>query len=264
MDILGLGLPITKVPYFEGAPSSPGEVGPAGTNVLWFDWTDRNTVTLSGSLIESIDNKATETPWDTYKLNATSGQEPELSATNGQNNLSYSLHDTNSDKSYTLVDANGGNISVPYGEDYTLVVVQDNDQDSGVSGLTGGRTPNGYAFRWSGDVLIGTVYAQGGQASDSINPVGTTEKDFGVAIQRVDNVNDQVEVIFNGVSPNSPGNISGDPVNTVDNLFVGKASTAGQYYKGKIYEFMLYKAALTNAEIAQLHAYITNKYNFPI
>ena len=263
MDILGLGLPITKVPYFEGAPSSPGEVGPAGTNVLWFDWTDRTSITLSGSLIESINNKATITPWNTYKLAATSSQEPTLGSVGGQNNYSYSTHD-GTDQAYTLVDANGGNISVPYGEDFTLVVVQDNDAASGVSGMTGGRTPNGYAFRWSGSTLIGTVYAQGGQASDSINPVGTTEFDFGVALQTVDNVNDEVEVIFNGVSPNSPGAISGNPVNTVSNLFVGKANTGGQLYKGKIYEFMLYKAALTSAEIAQLHAYITNKYNFPI
>lgn len=263
MDILGLGLPITKVPYFEGAPSSPGEVGPAGTNVLWFDWTDRGTLTLSGDLIETVDNKATVTPWDTYKLTTTASQEPSL-VSGGQNNLSYSSHN-GTDKAYTLTDANGGNISVPYGQDYTLVVVQDNDASgSTVSGMTGGRTPNGYAFRWSGATLIGTVYAQGGNASDSLNPVETSEYDFGVAIQTVDNANDEIEVIFNGVAPNSPGAIVGDPVNTVSNLFVGKANTAGQFYTGKIYEFMLYKAALTDVEIAQLHAYITNKYNFPI
>jgi hypothetical protein len=257
MDILGLGLPITKTQYFDGL-MGPTDIGGDNT-ILWFDWTDEPTVTQSTGNIESISNKVTITPWSTTYLGNVGGN-PVYSNLNGQNGFNFSSH-LGGGQAYELYDSGGSVASVNFGEDYTIAVVQENDALSGLSGLTGGRSPNGYAFRWSGNTLIGTTYAAGGQASDSINPVGTSENDFGFCLQVVDNVNDQLSVIFNGDS-NTPGTISGDPVGTVGKLFVGKGNTTGQYYTGKIYEFMLFKGVLTAEQLAQLDTYVKTKYNF--
>jgi len=257
MDILGLGLPITKTQYFDGL-KGPTDIGGDDT-ILWFDWTDRPTVVESTGNIESISNKATVTPWSTAYL-ASIGGTPVYSNLNGQNGFNFSSH-LGGGQSYQLYDSGGNAQSVNYGEDYTIAVVQENDAFSGVSGITGGRSPNGYAFRWSGSTLIGTTYAQGGQANDSINPVGTSENDFGFCLQIVDNVNDQISVVFNGDS-NTPGTITGDPVNTVGALYVGKGNNTSQYFTGKIYEFMLFKGVLSPEQLVQLNTYVKTKYDF--
>ena len=257
MDILGLGLPITKTQYFDGL-KGPADIGGEDT-ILWFDWTDKPTVSESTGNIDSISNKVTVTPWSTTHLLSVGGTTPTYEAS-GQNDFNYSKH-LGGGQAYQLYNLAGGAASVNFGEDYTVAIVQENDALSGVSGLTGGRTPNGYSFRWSGNTLIGTTYAAGGQASNSINPVGTSENDFGFCLQVVDNVNDQLRAIFNGNS-NTPGAISGDPVSTVGALYVGKGNTSGQYFTGKIYEFMLFKGVLTAEQLAQLDTYVTTKYNF--
>jgi hypothetical protein len=257
MDILGLGLPITRTQYFDGL-MGPTDIGGDDT-ILWFDWTDTPTVVESSGNIESISNKVTVTPWSTHVFQAAGGT-PVYSNLNGQNGFNYSNH-LGGGQSYELYDSGGSLAQVNYGENYTIAVVQENDALSGVSGLTGGRSPNGYSFRWSGSTLIGSSYAAGGQASDSINPVGTSENDFGFCLQVVDNDNDQLSVIFNGDS-NTPGAISGDPVSTVGKLLVGKANNTGQYFTGKIYEFMLFKGVLTAEQLTQLDTYVKTKYDF--
>ena len=256
MDILGLGLPITKTQYFDGL-KGPADIGGDDT-ILWFDWTDKPTVSESTGNIDSISNKVKVTPWSTTRLDSVGGTPTYEEG--GQNDFNYSKH-LGGGQSYQLYDSGGGTASVNFTENYTIAVVQENDALSGVSGLTGGRTPNGYSFRWSGNTLIGTTYAAGGQASNSINPVGTSENDFGFCLQVVDNVNDQLRAIFNGDS-NTPAVISGDPVNTVGALYVGKGNTSGQYFTGKIYEFMLFKGVLTDEQLAELDTYVTTKYNF--
>lgn len=90
MDILGLGLPVTKTQYFDGL-KGPTDIGGDDT-IMWFDWTDKSTVVYvpSGN-IESISNKVTVTPWSTHIL-ASVGGTPTLNTVGGQNNLSYSNH----------------------------------------------------------------------------------------------------------------------------------------------------------------------------
>jgi len=258
MDILGLGLPIIKTQYFDGL-MGPTDIGGDDT-VLWFDWTDKPTVVESSGNIESISNKVTIAPWSTHVLQAIGGT-PVYSNLNGQNGFDFSSH-LGGGQSYQLYDSGGNPVSVNYGENYTLAVIQENDLfGGGVSGITGGRNPNGYTFRWSGSALIGTVYAQGGNASDSINPQGTSENDFGIAVQRVDNDNDEISVRFNGDS-NAASTITGDPVNTVSSLYVGKANNGTQYFTGKVYEFMFWKRVLTAEELTQLDTYVKTKYDF--
>lgn len=258
MDILGLGLPITRTQYFDGL-MGPTDIGGDDT-IMWFDWTDKPTVVEASGNIESISNKVTVTPWSTHVL-ASVGGTPTLNTTGGQNDLSYSNH-VGGGQSYQLYDSGGNPVSVNYGENYTLAIIQENDIfGGGVSGLSGGRSPNGYAFRWSNAQLIGTVYAQGGQVSDSINPVGTSENDFGIAVQVIDNDLDQISVRFNGDS-NAASTIVGDPVNTSAALYVGKGNTSAQYFTGKIYEFMFWKRVLTAEELTQLDLYVKTKYDF--
>ncbi len=188
MDILGLGLPITRTQYFDGL-MGPTDIGGDDT-IMWFDWTDKPTVVEASGNIESISNKVTVTPWSTHILQSVGGTP--TYETGGQNNFDYSKH-LGGGQAYQLYDSGGSPVSVNYGENYTVAIIQENDIfGGGVSGLSGGRTPNGYAFRWSNAQLIGTVYAQGGQASDSINPVGSSEEDFGIALQIVNNDNHEI------------------------------------------------------------------------
>ena len=58
MDILGLGLPITKTPYFEGGTVTPAEI--AGGADIWFDATKRENVTENGGRASSVRNSGSE------------------------------------------------------------------------------------------------------------------------------------------------------------------------------------------------------------
>ena len=83
MDILGLGLPITRTQYFDGL-MGPTDIGGDDT-ILWFDWTDTPTVVESSGNIESNSNKVTVTPWSTHILQSVGGTP--TYETGGQNNV---------------------------------------------------------------------------------------------------------------------------------------------------------------------------------
>lgn len=264
MDILGLGLPITKTPYFQGGLPTPDSIG--GDHLrYWFDVTDSLYVVSANIgkaiVIETLKNKSSVSPYDQHIAQAASGFTPIYKTdASGQNGLDYSQHNGGG-QCYTISDSAGTGIAVDHGDEYTVYVVQDNDAASGVSGIAGGRSPNAFAFRWSGSNLIQTVYDSSGTASDSINPTGTAEETFGVASFTVSNSNDEVSARFNGES-NAPGVISGAPVLASNAFFIGKSNTSSQYYTGKIYEFMIFTKLLSEAQLGQLDTYVQNKYNF--
>ena len=258
MDILGLGLPITKTSYVEGT-STPDIIG--GEHLrYWFDVTDSSTV-ISAIVIETNKNKSPISPWDQHIAAAAAGVTPGyITDASGQNSLDYSQHNGGG-QCYTISDSGGTAIAVDHGVEYTVYVVQDNDADTGVSGISGGRSPNAFAFRWSGNNLIQTVYDSSGTGSDSINPTGTSEENFGAASFTVSESLNAVSARFNGEF-NTPGIIGGTVVNSSNNLFIGKSNTSTQYYNGKIYEFMLFTKVLGEPELEQLDLYVQNKYNF--
>jgi|5_EtaG_2_1085323.scaffolds.fasta_scaffold00055_92 hypothetical protein len=264
MDILGLGLPITKTSYFEGALPTPDSVGGEQLR-YWFDVTDSSTVASKNLgkavVINSLKNKSTNLPYTLHFASAVSGFTPVYKTDgSGQNGLDYSEHNGGG-QSYTITDSLGTTVAVDHGDEYTFYVVQDNDAASGVSGIAGGRSPNAFAFRWSGANLIQTAYNSSGTGNDSINPAGTAEENFGVASFTVSDAANEVSARFNGEF-NTPGVISGTVVPTSNSFFIGKSNITTQYYTGKIYEFMLFTKVLNETELGQLDLYVQNKYNF--
>ena len=79
MDILGLGLPITKTPYFQGGLPTPDSI--AGNHLrYWFDVTDSSYVVSANIgkavVIEHLKNKSTISPYDQHIASAASGFTP--------------------------------------------------------------------------------------------------------------------------------------------------------------------------------------------
>ena len=261
MDILGLGLPITKTPYFEGGTVTPAEI--AGGADIWFDATKRENVTENGGRASSVRNSGSESsqpnPGVVDWVLSYVGTEATYEQVGGQNDLPFLKFTGSESFQIEKTDNLGTPANVVYGTEYTIMIIQDVISSINTRGVTGGRNPNGFVCRFnSSNVLIQSVYNSSTIASDSISPTGG--QGFGIITCNTSDTNNTNSVRFNAQS-NTPAAVGGTPVSE-SNIFVGKGNNSTQYYEGRIYEWALFKSSLSDADLDLLDADVQNKYNF--
>ena len=243
-----------------GAPA-PSKKDPDELDaVFWFDMTD--TSELIGHIEDRSINGVNCKIQTTYKLIGGNAESAIPYVESGQNSLGYT--NFNGDGFPWLQMSEGTELgseaaSINLGSNYSIFVVVDNEAESGVSGITGGRNPNAYVLRFSGNALIQSVFDSGGNVADSI----ATSSEFGSVIATTSydaETGGLVELRWNGTDTNSPGEFEGSPVNEAK-ILVGKSNNSAQYFTGRIYEFAIFNRVLVDEDKDLLDAYVEDKYN---
>ena len=243
-----------------GAPA-PSKKDPSELDaVYWFDMTDVSKL-INHIETRSIDGVNCKIQTD-YRLISGNGESAIPYQESGQNSLGFTNFTGNGVpwlqmSEGTEIGSEAADITL--GTNYTIFVVVDNEAESGVSGVTGGRNPNTYVLRFSGNSLLQSVYDSGGSNADAI----ATSSEFGSVIATTsydEETLGAVELRWNGTDTGSPGTFEGSPI-TASNIFVGKSNNAAQYFTGRIYEFAIFNRALVDDDKDLLDAYVEDKYN---
>jgi len=150
-------------------------------------------------------------------------------------------------------------VPVPQTTNYSIFAVVDNEASGTVSGITGGRNPNMFVFRFlsSGTQLANTIFDTTGSLTTE-TAVPANPNLIGSAITTVGGAGGDLRVLWNG-EETTPTSISGTPVDSSE-VFVGKANNTTQFLTGKIYEIAFYGRTLDDDMILNLNTYAQNKY----
>lgn len=241
-----------------GAPA-PSKKDPSELDaVYWFDMTDTSELInhLEDRSIDGVNCKIQTT----YKLTGGNAESAVPYVESGQNSLGYTNFTGNGVPWLQMsegTELGSEAASITLGSNYSLFAVVDNEAESGVSGITGGRNPNAYVLRFSGNSLIHSVFDSEGNVADSI----ATSSEFGsVIITTAYSETGSVEIRWNGSDSGSPGTFENAPINAAK-ILVGKSNNSAQYFTGKIYEFAIFNRALVDDDKDLLDAYVEDKYN---
>ena len=240
------------------ANTSPLDIG---SLPYYFDLSNPDNVTVNPSaptnLLEST-NLGTE--GTSFVLtNTTTNDQPEYTNASSPLGLSYTNFDGSNEFLYIASTSDKTTpASINLGASYSIFAVVDNEATNTVSGITGGRNPNTFVFRFLSNTtqLSNSVFA-GSTTTETVAPANPDL--IGTAISTIGGVDGTLRTLWNG-EESTPSTYTGTPVSNSD-IFVGKSNNSAQYFLGRIYEIGFFTKELTNREIEVLNNYAKNKYN---
>mgnify|MGYP005729401355 CR=1 FL=1 len=239
------------------ANTSPLDIG---SLAYYFDLSNANNVTLNPSSANFLETTNLGTEGTSFVLtNTTTADQPEYTNAGSPLGLSYANFDGGNEFLY-IADTSDKTTpaSINLGINYSIFAVVDNQATNTVSGITGGRNPNTFVFRFLNNTtqLSNTVFA-GSTTTETVAPANPDL--IGSAISTIGGVDGTLRTLWNG-EESTPSSYTGTPVSNSD-IFVGKSNNSAQYFLGRIYEIGFFTKELTNREIEVLNNYAKNKYN---
>ena len=240
------------------ANTSPLDIG---SLPYYFDLSNVNNVTVNPSSTSNfLESTNLGTQGTSFVLtNTTTTDQPEYTNASSPLGLSYANFDGGNEFLYIAGTSDKNTpASIDLGTSYSIFAVVDNQATNTVSGITGGRNPNTFVFRFLSNAtqLSNSVFA-GSTTTETVAPANPDL--IGSAISTIGGVDGNLRTLWNG-EESTPSTYTGTPVSNSD-IFVGKANNSAQFFLGRIYEIGFFTKELTNREIEVLNNYAKNKYN---
>ena len=233
-----------------------------GSLSYYFDLSNRNNVTVNPSSTDNfLESTNLGTEGTSFVLtNTTTADQPDYTNASSPFGLSYANFDGGNEFLYIAGTSDKTTpASIDLGTSYSIFAVVDNEATNTVSGITGGRNPNAFVFRFLSNTtqLSNSIYETSGITTESVAP--SNPDLIGTAISTIGGVDGSLRTLWNG-EESTPSSYTGTPVSDSD-IFVGKSNNSAQYFLGRIYEIGFFTKELTDREIEVLNNYAKNKYN---
>ena len=241
------------------ANTSPLDIG---NLPYYFDLSNPDNVTVNPSAPTNfLETTNLGTQGTSFVLtNTTTADQPDYTNASSPLGLSYAKFDGGNEFLYIAGTSNKTPpADIDLGTSYSIFCVVDNEATSTVSGITGGRNPNTFVFRFLSNTtqLSNSIYETSGITTESVAP--SNPDLIGTAISTIGGVDGTLRTLCNG-EESAPSTYTGTPVSDCD-IFVGKSNNSAQYFLGRIYEIGFFTKELTDREIEVLNNYAKNKYN---
>jgi hypothetical protein len=252
--MLGIG---TAIPFNQNVGNLVAPLNPLQMSSicqLWYDFTDLSSLTLNGSNIEVVSNKGQGINSDCRQ--ATISKQPVSTFQEGQYTARFDLR-----QQQQLVSAQ--KFSVQANGTFVIIAKLTDEGSQQVYGMATMRNPNVNSMRLinNGANTTITQFTSGINATDSqaSSPLATN---LHYSLYDINDNSNTLTAYFNGIAGAS-SNMTGVPITTSANFYIGSSNSTAQYFNGDIFEIFYFPVSLTDTLLGEIKSYIETKYAIP-